>query len=56
MTERRLNVRVSEEMLQQVKIECVKINVTVSDLVRDLLSEWLEQRLAMRKSELANSE
>lgn len=40
----RLNVRVPVELLQQVKIECVKARLSVSDLVRDLLVAWLRNR------------
>jgi predicted DNA binding CopG/RHH family protein len=40
----RLNVRVPVELLEQVKIECVKAHMSVSDLVRDLLATWVKLR------------
>jgi len=51
MAESRLNVRIDPELRRQVKLEAIRSNIVVSDLVRDLLSEWLEQRLAERARE-----
>ncbi len=40
----RLNVRMPVLLFEEVKIECVKAHISVSDLVRDLLVAWLKQR------------
>jgi Arc/MetJ-type ribon-helix-helix transcriptional regulator len=47
--EMRLNVRVPVTLLEQVKIECVKAHISVSDLVRDLLMAWLKSRQEQQK-------
>lgn len=49
--ERRLSVRMDPDFMRELKIEATRCDLSLSDLARDLLSEWLEQREAMRAHE-----
>jgi predicted HicB family RNase H-like nuclease len=44
--ETRLNVRIDEELYRQLRVETVRARISLSALIRDLVSEWVEQRLA----------
>jgi len=43
-TEKRIQVKINSETMRALKVKCAREGVTLSDVVRRLLLEWLKTK------------